>query len=141
MRRATLGAAFDVLSADVPIAGREPVPAAIMAFDFSAIDAQIAEAAAHLGQARFQAAADLSDLARARLLQLAAAPPVRERRVRVELLGATARLALGQDEEARSCVKRALQEDPALVVDPTLSPPKLQRLVNQERARPSEASP
>jgi hypothetical protein len=61
--------------------------------------------------------------------------------VRVELLGATARLALGQDEEARSCVKRALQEDPALVVDPTLSPPKLQRLVNQERARPSEASP
>jgi hypothetical protein len=142
-RRATLGAAFDVLATEArvpapeppPERAPEPVPASLDAFDFAPIDAQIAEADDALKQARFQASADLSDLARARLLHLVTAPAVRARRVRVELLGATARLALGQDEDARSCVERALREDPNLVPDPAESPPKLQRLVSEARAQ------
>ena len=144
MRRATVGAAFDVLSADARVTPSSPGPgpatASSAVLDLSAIDAQIADAATHLGAARFQAAADLSDLARARLLHLAEAPPVRERRVRVELLGATARLALGREEDARTCIQRALREDPDLVADPAVSPPKLLRLVSQERERRAENS-
>ena len=140
-RRATLGAAFDVLdsearvptSAPKPPGGSEPV--GIAEFHPAPVDAQIATAAQHLDQARFQAAADLSDLARARLVRFATTPAVRERRMRIEVLGATARLALGQEEDARRCVERALREQPDLALDPASSPPKLQRLLKETRER------
>lgn len=141
VRRATLGGAFEVLTAEAHVEPPAPAPADIAAIDLAPIDLEIEAAQEHLGQARFKAAVELSDLARARLARLPASAPARERRVRVELLGATARLALGQDEEARTCVERALHENPDLVADPAVSPPKLQRLVNQARAQRAETTP
>jgi hypothetical protein len=147
---ATLGGALDVLASEARVAPapREPAlrPAARSApadlvFDFTPVDAQIRAAAEHLDQALFQQAADLSDLARARLARLASAPPVRARRVRIELLGATARLALGREGDARRCLERALREDPDLAVDPAVSPPKLQRLLEEARASAPEHTP
>jgi hypothetical protein len=142
-RAATLRAALDVLASAARVAPPPPAsqrwPAARstpgeFVFDFTPVDAQIRSAAEHLDQARFQQAADLSDLARARLARLGSAPPVRARRVRIELLGATARLALGEEGDARRCLERALREDPDLAVDPAVAPPKLQRLLEEARA-------
>jgi hypothetical protein len=137
VRRATFGAAFEVLAAEARVAPPEPQPDELGEFDFAPLDAQIRAAAEHLEQARFQAASDLSDLARARLVRLGGThAAVRERRVRVELIGATARLALGQDQDARGCVERALRADPELELDPSTSPPKLQRLLSEARGAP-----
>jgi hypothetical protein len=132
-RRSTLGAAFDVLEASARI----PLPVErdpdLEGFDFQWVDAQIEAASAHLQQARFRSAADLADLSRARLARLAAAPVVRERRARLELVAATAQVALGDVDEARNCLDRALAANPDLQLDPTRVPPKLLRLFDEAR--------
>jgi len=135
-RRATLGAAFETLdrAARVP-AQREPEAPQSERFDFASVDARIETAALHLGEARFEAAAQQADLARARLARLASTQPVRERRVRIELLAATARIALGELDDARSCIERALGARPDLTLDADTAPPKLQRLFDETRAQ------
>jgi hypothetical protein len=139
-RRATLAAALADLDAPVRIAPPEPPDPEVARFDFSALDAQIAAAVAYLDQARFQSAAELADLSRARLVRLAAATPVRERRARIEVVAATARIALGDVDDARRCVERALAARPDLVLDSAQAPPKLQRLFEEARAGLEESA-
>jgi hypothetical protein len=134
-RRASLEQAFDVLDGSVWIAPDEPDNSALAGFDFAEIDAQIAGAGVDLEQARFGSAAEAADLARAKLARLPAAPAVRERRARIELVAATASLARGDAQEAEDCLERALQARPDLTLDPGASPPKLQRLFNEIRER------
>jgi hypothetical protein len=132
-RRSTLGAAFGVLESSVRIPAPIEYDPDLGSFDFQPVDAQIEAASAHLRQARFHSAADLADLSRARLARLSPAPVVRERRARIELVAATARVALGDVDEARSCLERALDADPALRLDSSSAPPKLLRLLDEAR--------
>jgi tetratricopeptide (TPR) repeat protein len=134
-RRTSLRAALDVLDGAAWITPDGPTDADVADFDFAGVDAQLGSAALQLEQARFESAAGLADLARARLARLPAAPAVRERRVRLELVAATAHLALGELQEAGDCLQRALQARPDLTLDPAVSPPKLQRLFNEIRER------
>jgi hypothetical protein len=137
-RRATLGAAFGVLDASARVPAAPELAAELEGFDFREIDAQIAAAAGHLNQARFRAAAELADLARARLARFSAAPAVRERRARLELVSASARVALGDADEARNSLERALAADRELSLDTKSAPPKLLRLFEEARERARE---
>jgi hypothetical protein len=134
-RRVSLEQAFDVLDHSAWLAPEGPDDTAVAGFDFRDVDSQIDAAGADLDHARFESAAGAADLARAKLARLPAAPAVRERRARIELLAATARLALGDAQEAGDCLERALQARPDLTLDPGASPPKLQRLFNEIRER------
>jgi hypothetical protein len=136
-RRTTLGAAFALLDRAARVAPVERGETSA-GFDFAPIDAQIDTAALRLDEARFAAALALSDLARARLARFAPEPPVSERRVRIELLAATARIALGEEQDARTCVERALREQPDLTLDPARFTPKLRRLLGETRTRLAE---
>jgi tetratricopeptide (TPR) repeat protein len=137
--RATLGAAFGVLEASARIPAISVPDPEREGFDFREIDAQIAAAAGHLQQARFRTAAELADLARARLARFSAALPVRERRARLELVAASARVALGDADEARNSLERALAADPELSLDAQSEPPKLLRLFEEARERARQA--
>jgi len=138
LRRATLAAALSELETPARIPAPEEIDPEVARFDFAAVDAQIATAAAELDQARFQSAADLADLSRARLARLAAASVVRERRAQIEVVAATARIALGDVDDARRCVERALAARPDLAL--AQAPPKLQRLFDEARADRAEQS-
>lgn len=58
---------------------------------------------------------------------------LRQRRVRLELLSATAQLALGDERAARESLIRAIESQPDLVLDPEKTPPKVMRALELAR--------
>ena len=66
-------------------------------------------------------------LKRSRALNLAGS-------AQLEVLAATAEIALGQEDLARGSLERALRAEPDLRLDPTLHSPKLVRLFDHVRA-------
>jgi tetratricopeptide (TPR) repeat protein len=77
-----------------------------------------------LREARYESALELAESARAALnaQQAASNDP---RRVRVQLVKATAYVALGRTDEALDSLERALLADPNLELDPAVTSPKL----------------
>jgi hypothetical protein len=84
--------------------------------------------------ARFEAAIAGATELRTRLEGLADDDQLRESRVRLEVLAATAQIALGREDEARESFGRALAVRPDLELDPMKTSPKVIRVLEAARA-------
>jgi len=102
----------------------------------AAADALVAETAANVRAAHFDAALSSADRARRELtgLQREQRAP---RTAQLEVWAATAELALGRDDAAHASLRRALDADPSLKLDPQTSPKVRRALdaVRQEQTR------
>ena len=132
------------LDAPVTLAGRPPAPpgagpgsdAAGRADALRQIDRWLAAAEAQVAGARFEEA--LATAARARTGLEALPPPGRDlppRRLRLELVEATAEAARGRDDAARACFARVLALQPDFALDARTTSPKLMRLLDAARAQ------
>jgi predicted Zn-dependent protease len=95
-------------------------------------DARLADLAAQVQAARFEVALETAARARRDVRGL----PRQERlprAVRLEVLTATAQLALGRDDDARASLERALEVDPGLELDPRVTSPKVLRALEGAR--------
>lgn len=97
------------------------------------VDQALDGLAANLKQARFHEVVHSSDPLREQLEQAGRWVSMESRMVRLELLCATAQLALGHEQDASLSLERALAMDAALELDPQENPPKLRRLLTQIR--------
>ena len=102
------------------------------AVDLESIDASIGEIQQAVLRAYFRAALEATDSLGGQL-RASPRPDVRERRAKVDLLAATALVALRRTREAELRVSRALDAMPELELDPAYTPPKVLRLVRQAR--------
>jgi len=84
----------------------------------------------HLRAARFEEA--LSRAERGRRELAGNASP--QRVAQLEVLAATAALALDRKEEATASLRRALAANPMLTLDPMQTPPKVRRAFDRVRA-------
>jgi len=125
------------LSAPVAVSVPQPParaarpPAAPPPPSTAAADALVAETAANVRAARFDAALSSAERARRELTTL----PQKKRAPRtaqLEVLAATAELALGRDDAAHASLRRALDADPSLKLDPDTSP-KVRRALEAVR--------
>jgi len=98
------------------------------------IEARLGEADALLRQAQFEAALAEARDVRARLDRMRRGPDLRALRVRLELLAATAQIALGDDEGASESLVRAVGLQPDLALDPRHTSPKVMRALEAARA-------
>jgi hypothetical protein len=97
---------------------------------------QIAATERALQEARFELALAQAERAR-RLLPAEGRQP---ERAALEVMAATAEIALGRDDDARESLARALRAQAELELDPALHSPKLVRLFEEVR-RVSESPP
>jgi hypothetical protein len=91
---------------------------------------QIAAAREALQKARFELAIEWVERGR-RLLETQGPPA---QRAELEVLAATAEIALGQEAAARESLGRALRAEPELGLDPAVHSPKLVRLFEEVRS-------
>ena len=127
------------------VATRTPVAkAAKLDASRAALDQHLHAADALLRTARFEEALSETESARAPLARLEGSPAARsdarERRVRLELLAATACIALGRDAAAERSFERALRTDADLELDPARVSPKVVRRFDETRRRLASAS-
>ncbi len=101
--------------------------------DLGPIDRALSEAESELNQARFARAVELTEQTRRELEGRSDSPDLRDRRARLEVIAATALVALGRSEDAGESFARALRADPELELDPNSTPPKIRRLFQQIR--------
>lgn len=99
----------------------------------ASVDALLRETAGHLRAARFEAALESAQRARPRVATLTGKARA-SRSAQLEVFAATAALALGREAEARDCLGRALDANPALHLDPATTSPKVQRAFDAVRA-------
>jgi tetratricopeptide (TPR) repeat protein len=97
------------------------------------VDKLLAETAAHVREARFEDALQSAEQARSSAANLRGRAKS-TRSARLELYAATAEIALGRDEEARTSLRRALDADPALRLDAATTSPKVRRALEDVRA-------
>ena len=109
-----------------------PPPPAI---DFGPFDERIAGAEDSLLRARFRDVLQTTDELRSQLEGWPPGSGVRERRARLEVLGASALIALGLPGRAAESFARALEADPGLTLDPATTPPKVRSLLEEVRER------
>jgi hypothetical protein len=113
---------------------RSPAP------DWSPIDAKLGAAEAHVRGARFQQALRTADQIRPELASIENdAPGAILRRTQLEVLSATAQIALGHHQAARESFQRALAADPGLVLDAGSTSPKIRGMF--ETVRGASGSP
>ena len=106
------------------------------------LDHQLAEVDALLTAAHFYTALALARATRDRLDTLAANPHHAARRARLEVMAATAEVALGQRARALESMMRALRADPGLSLDERETSPKVLKLLWDARRRTGvEATP
>jgi hypothetical protein len=132
------------LSAPIPVARTAAAPdaadrAAARQRLLAAIDAQLDDGEHRLRQARFGAALEAAAEVRRRLDRMRAGEDLRQPWVRLEVLSATAQLALGDERAARESLARAIAWQPDLVLDPMKTPPKVIRALETVRV-PGEPS-
>jgi hypothetical protein len=111
----------------------KPAVAAKKPADLGAVDRALSEAENELNQARFARAVELTEQTRRELEGRTDSPDLRDRRARLEVIAATALVALGRSEDAGESFARALRADPELELDPNSTPPKIRRLFQQIR--------
>jgi hypothetical protein len=93
----------------------------------------LAEAEAQVAAARFEESLATAAEARERLSALPPGRLVTARKVRLEVIEATAEAARGRDDAARACFERALALAPDFALDPATTSPKLLRLLDSAR--------
>jgi hypothetical protein len=91
------------------------------------LDSSLARAERLIFDARFRDAMEELAALRARLEELGTSPELADRRVRLEVLAATALVAFGDEGAARERLEHALAADPGLRLDAGSTPPKLRR--------------
>lgn len=124
----------------LPLACASAAQAGEAAARLADLDRRLAQIDASLAEAHFQTAAALTESTREQMDALAAdGLPVAARRARLELLGATAEVALGRRAQAREHLVRALRADPALALDESRVSPKLLQLLPEARRRAARA--
>ncbi len=112
----------------------EPAAALASAELSSRVDDLLHKAEELARAAHFEEALDYAERARQLLREGSqASSSLRERRVRIEVVSATAQLALGDEAAARQSFARALAVNPALELDPVSTPPKLRRALENIR--------
>lgn len=97
------------------------------------VERELDEMAGQLRRARFHEVLSDGRPLRLRLERAARWIPVDSVVIRLELMSATAEIALGQKRAASLSLERALEVDRGLELDPIQSPPKLRRLLAQVR--------
>jgi LysM repeat protein len=97
------------------------------------IERLIDRSEAHVRDARFRAALESADAARA-LLDSLPDSAQKESRVRLEIVTATIYVAWGDRDAALSSLGRALRDDPDLALDPAVVSPKILRVFHAARA-------
>ena len=127
-----------ILAEPISVARLEVVPspadrAAARRRLLAAVGAELDDGELRLWQARFEAALEAAVRARRRLDRMRAGEDLRRPRVRLELLSATAQLALGDERAARESLTRAIESRPDLVLDPEKTPPKVMRALETAR--------
>lgn len=103
--------------------------------DWSPIDAELGEAQALVFGARFDQALEAAERIRPKLAPVEDAPGASQRRTRLEVLSATAQIALGQYEDARESFARVLAADPAFQLDARSTSPKVLHVFETVRGR------
>jgi hypothetical protein len=118
-------------------AGKAPRGAAVP--DPRALEGRLRAADELLRTARFEEAVAETDAIRDELAVLGPHIDARRVQVRNEVMAATARMALDEEDAARECFRRALAAEPALDLDPAATPPKVLRVFLAVRAEPRDA--
>jgi murein DD-endopeptidase MepM/ murein hydrolase activator NlpD len=114
------------------IAGTEPAPPAAPRRD--SLQRQLERSEAQLREARFEEALEGAGNVRA-LLNSRGVGPHDPLRVQVEVIAATARVALGEMEAALACLERALHAQPDLELDPVQISPRVIAALRAARSR------
>jgi hypothetical protein len=98
--------------------------------DHEGLDAIVSEVENLVLEAHFHTAVGVARTARTWVDAASAGPELRARRARLQVLVATAHVALGNEQEAKESLRRALALDPYLALDSATTSPKLLRLLN-----------
>ena len=116
----------------LPAAARARIERSPDAVARARADTRLVDLATQVRGARFAEALDTAAQARRDVQRLPAAErPART--VRLEVLTATAQLALGHEADARASFERALEADSDLSLDPAQTPPKVLRALESAR--------
>jgi len=102
--------------------------------DLTDVDQELGEIGSLVEEAHFRTALAVASATRSLLQQAGDTPAVRVRRGRLEVLCATAAIALGHEEEARAYMEAALAQAPDLQLDATSTSPKVMALLGEARA-------
>ena len=95
-----------------------------------------------IADAYFTTALGVVDSKREWLDELGPLPGLAPRRARLEVLAATAQVALERRTQALASMRRALQADPSLSLEESRTPPKIYALLREaRRSRLSRSSP
>jgi hypothetical protein len=125
-----------------PHASPEPPPAAVdraheeLSDLLADLDRELAEIETLLAAAHFHAVVSVAELTRELLSRHEGHPKLNARRARLEVMIATAQVALGQRAVAQRSMMRALHAEPALSLDGRTTSPKVLELLREARRRP-----
>lgn len=97
------------------------------------VDGALDEIERMIDEAYFRTALGMVDTRRERLNELSPIGALRPRRARLEVLAATAAIALDRRVDAMRNMRRALRADPSLTLDEQSTPPKVYALLRQAR--------
>ena len=112
----------------------EPVPAAPAPLsELADVDRELAELEESVENAYFRSALAMVESTRDLLDTFEPTPEMLSRRARLEVLAATAQIALGERAEAHASLRRALRSDPALALDERTTSPKLIEALRKAR--------
>jgi hypothetical protein len=124
--------------ANTPPVASAPEPPLL---DWSPIDAKLGAAETLVRDARFRQALRKAEQIRPKLASIEDAPGASLRRTQLEVLSATAQIALGRQDAARESFERALAADPVLELDARSTSPKIRRVFNTVRGEPERPAP
>ena len=105
------------------------------------MDRRVAESEALLATAHFRSALAVTQATRQEIETLAPHPELGSLRARLEVMSATAEVALGRRDQARQSLIRALEADPSLALDERTASPKLLDLLREARRHTGIAEP
>jgi len=99
------------------------------------LDRELVEIETLLASAHFHAVVSVAELTREMLSTHEGQPELNTRRARLEVMIATAQVALGRRVVAQRSMMRALQAEPALCLDERTTSPKVLELLREARRR------
>ena len=121
-----------------PVASRDGEDLSALLSD---VDRELTEIDALLASSHFHVVLSLADGTRGLLNTLEGQPELATRRARLEVMAATAEIALGRRASAQQSMLRALQAEPALSLDERETSPKVLELLREARRRPEIGQP